>query len=51
MEGKACCPHCGSELEKSTVEEYTFQCKICDEDFCQCEVLTTKNHERIIKTS
>ncbi len=36
------CPHCGNELEKSTVERYSWQCLNCDEDFYNFEVLTSK---------
>lgn len=34
------CPHCGKRLTKSRVNGYAWECKSCDEDFCDFETRT-----------
>ncbi len=43
MKTRRFCPHCGRPLVKSqlskSINRYTFQCRVCEEDFFKFEVL------------
>lgn len=51
MKTRRFCPHCGSLLYKSslrkTENDYTFECRTCQEDFWRIEVLSTRDIDKV----
>jgi len=49
MKTRRFCPKCGRPVLKSQNRDYTFQCNVCDEDFCRFEILRKRDLAQVLQ--